>query len=54
VHHVQTAKDLRAEWFFAGDNIGITAGTSTPDKLINEVEQQIKQIRKEQNENCLV
>jgi 4-hydroxy-3-methylbut-2-enyl diphosphate reductase len=54
VHHIQTANDLRAEWFFAADNIGITAGTSTPDKLINEVEQQIKQTRKEQNENCLV
>jgi 4-hydroxy-3-methylbut-2-en-1-yl diphosphate reductase len=54
VHHVQTAEDLREEWFFANDVVGITAGTSTPDKLINEVEQQLKQTRKEQHENCLV
>jgi 4-hydroxy-3-methylbut-2-enyl diphosphate reductase len=54
VHHVQTAADLQNNWFFADDVIGITAGTSTPDYLINEVEQQIKQTRKEQHENCLV
>jgi 4-hydroxy-3-methylbut-2-enyl diphosphate reductase len=54
VHHVQTADDLRAEWFLAGDVVGLTAGTSTPDNLINEVEQQIKPARKEQREKCLV
>lgn len=54
VHHVQTAADLRADWFSADDVVGITAGTSTPDNLINEVEHQIKQTRKEQHENCLV
>jgi 4-hydroxy-3-methylbut-2-enyl diphosphate reductase len=54
VHHVQTADDLRADWFFADDVVGITAGTSTPDNLIAEVEQQIKLTRKEQNEKCLV
>ena len=26
VHHVQTADDLREEWFFADDTVGITAG----------------------------
>jgi 4-hydroxy-3-methylbut-2-enyl diphosphate reductase len=29
VHHVQTAADLRAEWFFPTDRVGVTAGTST-------------------------
>ncbi len=38
VHHVQTAEDLRAEWFAAGDTVGITAGTSTPDVTIAKVE----------------
>jgi 4-hydroxy-3-methylbut-2-enyl diphosphate reductase len=38
VHHVQTADDLRADWFRADDTIGITAGTSTPDGLIHQVE----------------
>jgi 4-hydroxy-3-methylbut-2-en-1-yl diphosphate reductase len=42
VHHVQTAADLRAEWFHAAEMVGITAGTSTPDKTIYEVEQQLE------------
>ena len=39
VHHVQTAEDLRAEWFHAEDTVGITAGTSTPNNIIAEIEQ---------------
>jgi 4-hydroxy-3-methylbut-2-enyl diphosphate reductase len=39
VHHVQTAADLCQEWFFTATVVGITAGTSTPDPLINGVEQ---------------
>jgi 4-hydroxy-3-methylbut-2-enyl diphosphate reductase len=54
VHHVQTAEDLQAEWFLAGDVVGITAGTSTPDNVIDQVEQQLKQNPKEQHEKCLV
>lgn len=38
VHHVQTAADLQADWFHEGDTVGITAGTSTPDSVIAEVE----------------
>ncbi len=41
VHHVQTAADLRDEWFGAGDAVGITAGTSTPDSVIVAVEKAI-------------
>ncbi len=37
VHHVQTAADLCKEWFCDHDTVGLTAGTSTPDHLINEV-----------------
>jgi 4-hydroxy-3-methylbut-2-enyl diphosphate reductase len=50
VHHVQTAADLRPEWFLAEDTVGVTAGTSTPDNLIAEVEQQLEYARKEQHE----
>jgi 4-hydroxy-3-methylbut-2-enyl diphosphate reductase len=39
VHHVQTAGDLRPEWFAQARTVGITAGTSTPDSVIDEVEQ---------------
>lgn len=42
VHHVQTAADLRSEWFSDFDTVGITAGTSTPDKIIAEVELQLR------------
>jgi 4-hydroxy-3-methylbut-2-enyl diphosphate reductase len=41
VHHVQTAADLRAEWFCANDIVGITAGTSTPDSVIAVIEETI-------------
>ncbi|HEY4414060.1 MAG TPA: 4-hydroxy-3-methylbut-2-enyl diphosphate reductase [Verrucomicrobiae bacterium] len=37
VHHVQTADDLHVEWFCETDTVGITAGTSTPDELIERV-----------------
>lgn len=43
VHHVQTAEDLREEWFQEEDTVGITAGTSTPDEVIAGVEQTLRQ-----------
>ena len=43
VHHVQTAEDLRAEWFSKNDIVGITAGTSTPDSVIAAVEACLQQ-----------
>jgi len=39
VHHVQTAADLRPEWFQGAAVVGITAGTSTPDTSIALIEQ---------------
>jgi 4-hydroxy-3-methylbut-2-enyl diphosphate reductase len=38
VHHVQGAGDLRAEWFAGAATVGLTAGTSTPDDIIDSVE----------------
>jgi len=38
VFHVQAAADLRPEWFDGAATIGLTAGTSTPDAVIDEVE----------------
>jgi 4-hydroxy-3-methylbut-2-enyl diphosphate reductase len=37
VHHVQSADDLRRDWFGENDIVGVTAGTSTPDRVIDEV-----------------
>jgi len=39
VYHVRTAGDLRPEWFAEVETVGITAGTSTPDVLVDQVEQ---------------
>jgi 4-hydroxy-3-methylbut-2-enyl diphosphate reductase len=38
VHHVQNARDLHAIWFGGVETIGLTAGTSTPDTVIDEVQ----------------
>lgn len=44
VHHVQTAADLCEEWFFTAGTVGITAGTSTPDAVIDGVEQWLREL----------
>jgi len=44
VHHVQDAAGLRAEWFAGAETTGITAGTSTPDHLVDDVERAIREI----------
>jgi len=41
VHHVQDTEGLRPEWFHDGDVVGITAGTSTPDDVIDAVERRL-------------
>lgn len=44
VHHVQTDEDVRPEWFEAAAVVGLTAGTSTPDEVIDRVETRIRQV----------
>lgn len=44
VHHVQTAADLCSDWFQESDTVGITAGTSTPDAVIDGVEKALRQL----------
>ena len=46
VHHVETAADVRAEWFDGAAVVGLTAGTSTPDEVIDRVETRLRQIEK--------
>ena len=43
VHHVQTDADVLPEWFDGAEVIGLTAGTSTPDEVIDRVEVRIRQ-----------
>lgn len=38
VHHIQTAADLCPEWLAEAQIVGLTAGTSTPDEVVDAVE----------------
>jgi len=44
VYHVQTAADLQPDWFQPEDTVGITAGTSTPDSVIEAVEARLREL----------
>jgi 4-hydroxy-3-methylbut-2-enyl diphosphate reductase len=50
VYHVETDADLRIEWFENAEEVGLTAGTSTPDEVIDRVEARIRQIGRERVE----
>lgn len=43
VHHVQSPADLQPAWFQAADTVGLTAGTSTPDDVIDAVEDRLRE-----------
>ncbi|MDD4569408.1 MAG: bifunctional 4-hydroxy-3-methylbut-2-enyl diphosphate reductase/30S ribosomal protein S1 [Tepidanaerobacteraceae bacterium] len=47
VYHIETAKELKKEWFKSTDKIGITAGASTPDWIIKEVISKMDEINKD-------
>ena len=36
-HHIETAQELKQDWFNGKTHVGVTAGASTPDYLIQEV-----------------
>ena len=42
VHHVETDADVRSDWFAAANIVGLTAGTSTPEDVIDRVEGRIR------------
>ena len=48
VHHVQTEWDLRPEWLHEAQTVGITAGTSTPDHVIDRIDRRIRELNDEQ------
>ena len=41
-YHVETAEELKEEWFKDAQRVGITAGASTPDWIIREVVERIR------------
>ena len=44
VHHVESVEGLNIDMFHNSSTVGVTAGASTPDYLINEVVEYIKNI----------
>lgn len=42
VHHVETEADVVSGWLDAADVVGVTAGTSTPDEVVDRVEARIR------------
>jgi 4-hydroxy-3-methylbut-2-enyl diphosphate reductase len=42
VHHVESEADLNPAWLREADTVGITAGTSTPDEVIDRVETRLR------------
>ncbi len=46
-YHVETEKELDPGWFRDAENVGITAGASTPDWIIKKVVEKIKVIEKQ-------
>ncbi|MBA4372582.1 MAG: 4-hydroxy-3-methylbut-2-enyl diphosphate reductase [Thermodesulfovibrio sp.] len=43
-YHIETAAEIEVSWFDRACKVGITAGASTPDWIIFEVEKRIKDI----------
>ena len=41
-YYIQTVKDLEPSGFESVDNVGITAGASTPNKIIEEVQKNVR------------
>lgn len=42
VHHVQTEADVCPDWFRGAATVGLTAGTSTPNDVVDSVESRIR------------
>ncbi len=43
-YHIETEKEVNPEWFINADMVGITAGASTPDWIIEKVVNTIRQL----------
>ena len=46
-HHIESFSQLEKNWFYYKKHVGITAGTSTPEHVINETHKAILQIAEE-------
>ncbi|MCH8312440.1 MAG: 4-hydroxy-3-methylbut-2-enyl diphosphate reductase [Nitrospinae bacterium] len=46
-HHIESSSQLDKSWFKDKEHVGITAGTSTPENVINELHEEILKIAQE-------
>jgi len=46
-HHIESFSQLEKSWFYDKKHVGITAGTSTPEHVINEAHEAILKIAEE-------
>ena len=46
-HHIESSSQLDKSWFKEKEHVGITAGTSTPENVINELHEEILKIAQE-------
>ena len=53
-HHIESFDQLNKSWFIKKQHVGITAGTSTPENVINEVHTKILEIAKEIEDHTLL
>ncbi len=49
-HHIEASSQLDKQWFINKKHVGITAGTSTPEYIINDVHSAILEIAREMGE----
>lgn len=47
VERVERAEELRVEWFVGVRVVGLTAGTSTPDDVVDRVEEKLRELGEE-------
>jgi 4-hydroxy-3-methylbut-2-enyl diphosphate reductase len=43
-HHIETADELNPAWLINRHRIGVTAGTSTPDEVIDDIVLKLKEV----------
>ncbi len=46
-YHVETAEELKKEWFEGAKRVGLTAGASTPDWIIQQAVERIRELTQE-------
>lgn len=50
VYHVERAGELKSEWFSGEESVGVTAGASTPDWVIEEVVDKMAELDREEQQ----